>query len=116
MCDNCDSIDLHNSAITIADNFLIEKAMMSEVSQIARAELRLRKYIEKKWNKRKDEAIKKATNGAKEGEYFDKIHNDISLIMNKWSNDISPTYNAEMEDVYRLARTAGWKKVQVPFH
>ncbi len=115
MCNECEkavsgAIDKAYANIVSFD-FIIEKAFgLSEISSIAKTEIRLRKYIETKWNIRKHEATKVAISMAKNNKNYKNISDSIKEIMNKWSKDILPTYNIEMRRVYRLARIAGYKK------
>jgi len=124
MCDDCHSnvIKLHerkyvsigvtkayiNSA---SSDLTIAKVLkLSEVAQIARAELRLRSFLEGKWNARKAEAVKVAVKMAKDLKPADKIAAAIANVMNKWAKDVTATFNTEIVAVYRLARLAGYKK------
>lgn len=110
MCQECCKIDKAYVNLLSAD-IAIEKALgVSEISSIARAEIRLRKYVEKKWDVRKNEAIKKSVELAKKLKSYKDISQAINKIMNKWSKDILPVYNSEIREVYRLARIAGYKK------
>lgn len=110
MCQDCCKIDKAYVNLLSAD-VAIEKALgISEISSIARAEIRLRKYVEKKWDVRKNEAINEATKLAKELKSHKVISHTINKIMNKWSKDIIYVFNSEIREVYRLARIAGYKK------
>jgi hypothetical protein len=89
----------------------VEKALgLKEISRIAKAEMRLRKYLEGKWNIRRSEAIESAISLAKNRKSYKTISSSINRIMNKWSRDVLPVYNSEMREVYKLARIAGYKK------
>jgi hypothetical protein len=115
MCNRCengsyDALDKAYADMASFD-FVVEKALgLSEVASIAKAELRLRKYVEGKWNVRKSEAAKTAARMAKGGKGYKEISSAVGKIMNRWSKDVLPVYNVEMRRVYRLARIAGHKK------
>jgi hypothetical protein len=92
-------------------DILVEKVLgIKEISRIAKSEIRLRKYLEKKWNVRRNEAIKSAVELARNKKSYKTISSSINAIMNKWSRDVLPVYNSEMREVYKLARIAGYKK------
>lgn len=111
MCKDCENgLDDAYAALVAAD-VIVEKALgVSEIAQIAKAEIRLRKYIEAKWNRRKTEAVNVATSMARKNSTPKAISDAIGKVMNKWSKDVLPTYNVEMARVYKLARIAGHKK------
>lgn len=112
MCDNHLTHDLNKaySALITAD-VLVEKAfMLSEIASIARAEIRLRKFIEGHWDVRKKQAITKAVSMATQKQAHGRIAKEVDRIMNLWSSDVLPHYNFEMARVYKLARVAGYKK------
>lgn len=103
-------LDLVYQQLRLA-NFLVSKALaVSEVSQIAKIEVRLREYISKKWNIRQKEAAKKASSLASKGKKANLISNEIKKIMSLWPKDIEKTFLEEFDSIYRLARIAGWKK------
>lgn len=115
MCKQCENssygtLDQAYIKMTSFD-FVVEKTLgLSEVASIAKSEIRLRKYVEAKWNIRKLEAVKLASSMAKNGKKYKDISRAIDKIMNKWSEDVLPVYNVEMRRIYRLARIAGYKK------
>jgi hypothetical protein len=111
MCNDCgDNIDAAYAALISAD-VLVEKIRgISEVARIAKAEIRLRRYLEAKWDVRKAEAIRISVSMAKKLKNNKEISSSIGKIMNKWSKDVIPAFNTEIARVYRLARIAGYKK------
>lgn len=111
MCKECgDSIDAAYIAMLSAD-VLVEKAIgINEVARIAKAEIRLRRYLEAKWDRRKAAAVRVATSMAKKRKPYGQIAKAVDREMNKWSGDVLPTFNTELARVYRLARIAGHKK------
>ena len=110
MCEYCKSDSKLYLNTVIADELISKATGLSEISQIARAELRLRKFLELKWNRRKKQAIEKAVSMAKKLEKHGKISKSIGTIMNQWAVDVTKTFNAEIANVYKLARKAGYKK------
>lgn len=92
---------------------MIAKALrLSEVAQIAKIETRLRDYLLKEWRDRSKKATKKAAEMAERGASSAKITAAIKRIMRPWANVVKPRFNREIEQIYRLARIAGHKKVK----
>lgn len=111
MCD-CESHTIDTSYIRLAaSDLLIAKALkLSEVAQIARAEVRLRELLEAKWDKHAANATKQASTMARQGKSASQIAAAIRKEMQKWAEEITNTFNAEVAGVYRNARVAGYKK------
>lgn len=111
MCDECvDEIDIAYSALVSAD-ILVEKIIgINEIARIAKSELRLRRYLEVKWNKRKIQAIRSAVSMAEKSKSSTQIASEIAKIMNRWPKDVIGVFNTELANIYRLARIAGYKK------
>lgn len=107
MCCNCDTI---NDLIIESDKTVFKALSISEISQMAKIELRLRMYLENKWIVRKKQAISKASSMAGSNKSSNQISSTINKIMNQWSKDVIKTFNKEMREVYKLARIAGHKK------
>jgi hypothetical protein len=111
MCKECgDNIDAAYVAM-VASHTLIEKVIgLNEIARIAKAEIRLRRYVEAKWDRRKAAAVQIATSMAKNKKKPKAIASAVAKEMNKWTSDVLPTFNTELARVYRLARIAGHKK------
>lgn len=89
----------------------VAKALnISEVGQIARAELRFRQYMLAQWNVLAAKAVTRASSMAKQGKSAPSIAKAVRKIMQGWPNRVVPRMNEEVDRIYRLARTAGWKK------
>jgi len=111
MCKGCgDSIDVAYAALVSAD-VLVEKVVgITEVARIAKAEIRLRRYLEVKWDRKKAAAVRVAASMAKKFKPHAQIAAAVGREMNKWPANVLPTFNTELARVYRLARVAGHKK------
>jgi len=95
----------------IASDVLIAKALrLSEVAQIAKIETRLREYLLKEWRDRSKKAAEKAGSMAERGASSAQIAATIKRIMRPWAKAVTPRFNREIAEVYRLARIAGHKK------
>jgi hypothetical protein len=108
MC-NCE-IDIIYKRLAATDGVIAKTLSLDEITQLAKIELRLRQYLEAKWNTKKKLAIAKATSMAGAGKNAAQISAAIDSIMEGWTIEVIPTFNKEMKETYRLARIAGWKK------
>lgn len=107
--------DIHK-ALRDADT-VIEKAVAArEVARIARIETLLRKYVIAEWDRLARQAgeeaarIVRAGDGKMTQREADRVVNAISKRMRRWSGRVRPRFLDDLEDVYRLARIAGWRK------
>ena len=95
----------------VASDEVVAKALkISEVSRIARAEARLREFVDAAWNKRAKMATKKAVSMAKQLKTSKQISATVDRIMAGWAKDVTPVFTAELENIYKLARIAAYKK------
>jgi len=111
MCNVCDNDIESTYRAVVASNHLVAKAFkLSYTAQLAQTELRLRRYLEAKWNIRRTEAVSKASSMARKKSRAAAITAAINKIMKPWAPEVLPKFNKEMESVYRMARVAGHKK------
>ncbi|PNX52108.1 MAG: hypothetical protein BV456_00755 [Thermoplasmata archaeon M8B2D] len=101
--------ELRYLRLAIVDRIVSKTTNVSEITQIARTEKRIRSYLIKTWKDRIEKSylilnkIKKTT---KYKEIVKKINNN----MNKWRYDVLKIYVTEIKNIYKLARIAGYKK------
>lgn len=104
------ALDKAYVGLAASDSVIAKVLSISEVAQIARAEKRLREYLQAKW----DDRAKAATNVAvalyKRGQKEKAIATAVGQVMAYWAADVSDVYLDEFELMYKLARIAGWKK------
>lgn len=93
-----------------ADSVISKVAKISEVTQIGRGEKRTRSFMLKAWQKRANEATKKAVALAKKRKKPEEIAAAINAIMEKWRTDVLSVFISEFSLAYRLGREVGYKK------
>lgn len=93
-----------------SDEVVAKVLSVSLVAQIARAESRLREYLEAKWNARAREATSAAKAMAGAGRTPASIASKIDAIMSKWAGDVEAVVASEIKSIYKLARRAAYKK------
>ena len=96
--------------VRISDEAVAKALRVSEVAQIARAELRLRQFLLSNWNRFASQASNRAGSMARQGKSARIIAAETRKVMNGWPKSVLPTMQRELRSIYRLARTAGWKK------
>lgn len=96
--------------LRVTDEAVAKVVRLSEISQIARAERRLRELYEVAWNRRAAEAIRAAGARAERGGTAKQITAIVDRIMGKWAEDVRARMEKIVSETYYLARTAGWKK------
>lgn len=111
-CEAC-SLQLDAMHLLVVDSdYLVAKALvLSEVAQIANLEFRIHQLLSAKWRNRTEQAAKRAGAMAGQGDPAAAIDAEVARIMAKWVEDVTKPYTASITDLYKLARTAGWKKV-----
>jgi hypothetical protein len=98
-----------------SDEMVIKVLRISEVAAMARIETRLREYLEAEWQRRAKQATAVAVDMARQLKASGQIDKAVGKIMATWQEAITPRYLAEIERIYRLARTAGHKKATRQF-
>lgn len=95
----------------VATDTVLAKALgLSETAQIARRESRLRVFMLAAWEKRARGATARGAAVAARGGTASAVESAVDRAMRPWKKDVNPRMDAAVEDIYRLARTAGWKK------
>lgn len=114
MCNECaaapGTLEAQYDRLVLADEIVSKALGISELSQMARYEQRLRQYINKKWDTRREQAAKKAGSLTKAGKTAKQVSAAVGKIMNQWSKDVTPRFNRDIASIYKLARKAGMKK------
>lgn len=110
-CECCShEIDVLHDIVAASDQAVAKALMVSEVAQIARVEVRMRDLLLKKWRNRVDQAAKSAGAIFAGGGTLEKAYKAVDGIMGRWDSDVSSRYGDDIQEVYGLARNAGWKK------
>lgn len=97
-------------SLRVSEDTIAKALNISEVGQIARTELRLREYLLGQWNAITAKAVTRASSMAIRGQSTKSIASAVAKIMKGWPKLAVPRMNADQDKIYRLARTAGWKK------
>ena len=110
-CECCSSrIDILHDFLAEADALVAKALKLSETAQIAKTEQRMRELLLVKWRNRADQAAAAAGRAVAGGASVAAALRSVDRIMPKWETDVALRYARDLEDVYYLARTAGWKK------
>jgi hypothetical protein len=72
--------------------------------------MRMRDLLLAKWRNRAKQAAVAAGSAVAAGASVSASLGPVDRIMNRWDDDVGPRYAIELEKVYKLARTAGFKK------
>jgi hypothetical protein len=92
----------------VACDELVAKALkVTEISQIARAETRMREYLLAHWEEMAQEAAKSASRKTS----VQGMVAEVTRVMGKWAEEVRRRYLEEFSKIYFQARIAGWKKV-----
>lgn len=105
-------IDLLHDVLVTSDLSIAKALMISEVAQIARFEMRMRDYLTGKWRVRAKEASARAGSIVAGGGKLKAAYVAVDKVMGKWSGDVKPRVTADLANIYKLARKAGWKKAK----
>lgn len=103
-------LDMLFAGVTKNDKIIARIAQINEVVQIAKAETRYRELLTAKWNLRRTEAVLKAALIAQNKGKPKAIVAAVNAVMSKWPRDVQAATRQTINDIYRLARVAGWKK------
>lgn len=108
-CASC-RVDVAAEFLAAADELVAKALSISEVAQIARAEMRMRQLLTNKWRVRADQAAIAAGKVVSRGGTIKSALSSVDTVMKKWAADVRPGFTAEIGRVYKLARVAGHKK------
>ncbi len=106
----CARVDVTSAFLAVADALIAKAAVVSEVAQIARSEMRMRVHLLNHWRIRADQAALKAGSAVAAGRSLDAALNASDAVMDKFAGDVEKGFKKEIETGYTLARHAGWKK------
>jgi len=110
-CECCSkSVDVLHDFLAVADALVAKALKLSEVAQIAKTEQRMRELLLGRWRLRSDQAATAAGRIIARGGTIKAAVSRVDSIMAKWSSDVELRYGSDLEDIYFLARVAGWKK------
>ncbi len=94
-----------------SDTVVSRLLKVSELSQIARIEMRLRDFFLAKWRQRSDEAIDLAVDFANQSKTDNEIIDGIEKVISSWKFDVMLVFSEEIKRAFDLARIAMYKKV-----
>jgi len=110
-CECCaQELDILHDVIVASDVSVAKALMISEVARIAKLEMRMRDYLTLKWRNRAREASGRAGMIVSGGGSVKAAIASVDKIMGKWSGEVESRVTADLADIYKLARIAGWKK------
>lgn len=110
-CECCSQeIDFLHDVVAASDAMVAKALMISDVARIARAEVRMREYVLKKWRIRADQAAARAGAIVAGGGTLKAAFSAVDKIMGRWSEEVSQRYADDITEIYHSARLAGWKK------
>ena len=91
---------------------VIAKALgLSEVSQIARSEARMTKFLLNEWYELVDKAVDIAERKAKAGKNSEEVIASVTRVMKRWSRIVRRVYGKELMRTYSMSRLAAHKKI-----
>lgn len=108
-CASC-RIDAAAEFLAISDELVAKALSVSEVAQVARAEMRMRQNLTNKWRVRADQAAVMAGAVISRGGSISTALSAVDGVMKKWSVDVERGFTSEVGRIYKLARIAGHKK------
>lgn len=110
-CECCSQeIDFLHDVVAASDAMVAKALMISDVARIARTEVRMREYMLAKWRIRADQAAARAGAIVASGGSLKSAFKAVDSIMRRWAKEVSSRYEADITEIYRSARLAGWKK------
>lgn len=110
-CECCShEIDIMHDVLAASDEAVAKALMISDVARIARAEVRMRDLLLKKWRNRVDQAATRAGAIFAGGGSLEKAYAAVDAAMGRWNEDVASRYGQDIQEIYGHARNAGWKK------
>lgn len=110
-CECCArELDILHDVVRLSDVSIAKVLMISEVAQIARTEMRMRDYLTGKWRNRAVEAATRAGAVVSGRGNLKAACAAVDKVMGKWAGEVESRAKKDLENVYYLARKAGWKK------
>jgi len=110
-CECCSRrLDVLHDFLVEADALVAKALKLSETAQIAKTEQRMRELLLVKWRNRAEQAADAAGRVVAGGGTIEAALRSVDKVMAKWATDVGKRYARDLEDIYYLARTAGWKK------
>lgn len=106
----CAQIDVTAAFLAISDQLVAKALAVSEVAQIARAEMRMRQLLLNHWRVRADQSAIVAGGRVAAGASTYAALNAVDRVMAKYPDDVQKSFENEITNGYKLARKAGWKK------
>jgi len=96
--------------LRVSDRMITKVLRISELSQMARAEVRLRSLLSARWDARAAQAATIAAKMASQLKPAKDITSAVDEIMGGWAKDVEDIFLVEMRQFYRLGRILGHKK------
>src|SRR4051812_44825047 len=97
----CAQVDVTSLFLANADWMVAKALVVSEVAQIARAEMRARTLLLNQWRIRSHQAVTKAEKGIVAGYTLSAVLNGVDAIMDKWVADVRPGFTKEITTCYK---------------
>jgi hypothetical protein len=110
-CDCClRETDVLHDLVARADSFVAKARGVNDMLRIARVELRMREYLLAQWRVRSRSAAGAAQRVIRGGGTPASALTSVDRVMRRFIEDVRKRYSSDIEEVYRLARSAGWKR------
>lgn len=110
-CECCSHrIDILHDVLAYSDEAVAKALMISDVAHMAKIEVRMREYLLARWRLRADQAAKKAGGVYSSTGSLKASFAAVDKIMKKWDEEVAARFGKDIEEIYKLARNAGWKK------
>jgi hypothetical protein len=104
------------SRLDAADELVAKALGLSEVSQMAHLESKAFQYLMAEWNAYAERATRAGVDALVSGS-GPITENDVQAVMaaidgvmDGWADEVLPQFTTDVENIYRLARAAGFKK------
>lgn len=111
LCDCASAeFDLVHAYLAQSDELIAKALSLSEVAQIARAEVRARDILLNKWLLRAKEGAHAAGARFASTGHLGSALEAMDEAMAKWQKDVLAPFSLELHTIYKLARVAGAKK------
>jgi hypothetical protein len=111
-CESCKKYTAEEAYLGVSamDAVTIKAIKVSEISQIARSEIRLRNFLLKSWKELTENVVKKASKEINKKTTKKKLNTLIKKEVKKWSKGTKAVFKRELRTTYRLGKTAGTKR------
>lgn len=105
-----DRVDRLADATKAADEAVSKALSVSEVAQVARCEVRMRRLMLAKWRAAARRAVEAGATAARASGSVAVVAAAAERVMRSWGREVVPRVTSDLRLAYRLSRAAGWRK------